>query len=129
MFFRDAPLGRIDSNLIATLAGATAVDRTVRLVAQVADPGSLALAARRFVEVEVPRFALGGGKVFMTATDLIALGTGGSCWRGSGRGYRPRWSGRRGGGSREARAKARACDRRGGGIGCSDAFKRNTVLR
>ncbi|TPE52580.1 hypothetical protein [Amaricoccus solimangrovi] len=77
MFFRNAPLGRIDSNLIATLAGVTAVDRTVRLVAQVADPGSLALAARRFVEVEVLRFAFDGGEVFVTVTDLIALGTAG----------------------------------------------------
>lgn len=77
MLFRNPPLGRLDSNLIATLAGVTAVDRTVRLVAQVADPGSLALAARRFVEVEVLRFTFEGGEVFITVTDAIALGTAG----------------------------------------------------
>lgn len=71
----DAPLGRIDSNLIMTLAGVTAADRAVRLVSQVADPGSLASVARRFVEVDILHFSLEGGDVYVTVTDVIALTT------------------------------------------------------
>lgn len=66
---------RVDSYLIATLVTATGVDRAVRLVAQVADPQSLAAVARRFVEVEVLTFPFGGGTVFVTITDIIALST------------------------------------------------------
>lgn len=70
-----APIDRLDSYLIAALAGVTGADRAVRLVGQVADPGTLALAARRFVEVEVMRWHFGGGIVYVTATDIIALTT------------------------------------------------------
>ena len=59
-----APIHRLDSYLIATLAGVTGADRAVRLVAQVADPQSLAAVARRFVEVEVLRFGFDGGEVY-----------------------------------------------------------------
>lgn len=71
----DAPLGRVDSNLIMTLAGVTAADRAVRLVSQVADPGSLASVARQFVEVDILHFSLEGGDVYVTVTDVIALTT------------------------------------------------------
>jgi len=70
-----APIDRLDSYLIATLAGVTGADRAVRLVAQVADPESLASLARRFVEVEVLTFGFDGGTVFVTVTDIIALST------------------------------------------------------
>lgn len=66
---------RVDSYLIATLVTATGADRAVRLVAQVADPQSLAAVARRFVEVEVVTFPFEGGTVFVTITDIIALST------------------------------------------------------
>ena len=59
--------------LIATLVTATGADRAVRLVAQVADPQSLAAVARRFVEVEVLTFSFEGGTVYVTITDIIAL--------------------------------------------------------
>lgn len=70
-----APIDRLDSYLIAALAGVTGADRAVRLVGQVADPQSLAAVARRFVEVEVLRFAFDGGEVYVTVTDTIALTT------------------------------------------------------
>ena len=70
-----APIDRLDSYLIATLAGVTGADRAVRLVGQVADPESLAAVARRFVEVEVLRFGFDGGEVYVTVTDIIALST------------------------------------------------------
>lgn len=70
-----AAIPRVDSYLIATLVTATGADRAVRLVAQVADPQSLAAVARRFVEVPVMTFGFDGGTVFVTITDLIALST------------------------------------------------------
>jgi hypothetical protein len=70
-----APIDRLDSWLIAALAGVTGADRAARLVAQVADPESLAATVRRFVEVEVFRFHFDGGSVYVTVTDFIALST------------------------------------------------------
>lgn len=66
---------RVDSYLIATLVTATGADRAVRLVAQVADPQSLAMVARRFVDVEILTFGFEGGTVYVTITDVIALTT------------------------------------------------------
>ena len=61
--------------LIAALAGVTGADRAARLVAQVAEPESLAATVRRFVEVPVLTFGFEGGLVYVTVTDIVALGT------------------------------------------------------
>jgi hypothetical protein len=58
---RHAPLDRVDSYLIAALAGATGVDRVIRAAA---DAESLARVAVRFVEVPLISWAYHGAPVF-----------------------------------------------------------------